>query len=344
MVTAILIDDDQLKTEKGLKILSSISGIAQIFVASVSSAPNSLSKTTTWINSQSSLAASIKKISEIAATKQLMIVSSELIPSFESLTALTTDNQQRNGMIIASNSGCDLNPASLIKTISDDNFRISAISTARQIVSRTQSLLENSDLSSEEIIALLAVAGLAGGSPIIEIIEQSNSSSSRKISDKARAQILQIAIDSFNIEELFSELSWKTHSTESAALVYHSLTAIFIRFGDLAAANQCLALSENLEDSPRYFALKGFIAEKSGEALGAVAHMVSSLQCYENRKKNDGSHLLEFQPMNVEVINTELVQGLDALHKRDNHGAYGHFLQAVANFDSFYKQFGVNTR
>jgi hypothetical protein len=150
-----------------------------------------------------------------------------------------------------------------------------------------------------------------------------------------------MAIDGLNIEELFPQHDWKSFSQESAAASYHSLAALFLRFQDPESAAQCLACSEKLEESPRYFALQGLIQQAQGETLGAVANLVSSLQCYEARKTTDGKHYLSFTPNNLEVIKTRLAEGLEALNKRDNNRALASFSDAVFSFDSFYSDHGV---
>jgi hypothetical protein len=144
-----------------------------------------------------------------------------------------------------------------------------------------------------------------------------------------------------NIEELFPRHNWKAFSEESAAASYHSLAALFLRFQDPDSAAQCLACSEKLEESPRYFALQGLIQQAQGETLGAVANLVSSLQCYEARKSADGKHYLNFKPSNLEIVKTRLAEGLDALNKRDNNRALASFSDAVFSFDSFYSEHGV---
>jgi hypothetical protein len=150
-----------------------------------------------------------------------------------------------------------------------------------------------------------------------------------------------MATDGLNIEELFPQHNWKLFSKESAAASYHSLAALFLRFEEPEAAAQCLACSEKLEESPRYFALQGLIQQAQGETLGAVANLVSSLQCYEARKTTDGKHYLSFTPSNLEVIKNRLAEGLDALNKRDNTRALASFSDAVFSFDSFYSDHGV---
>jgi hypothetical protein len=162
------------------------------------------------------------------------------------------------------------------------------------------------------------------------------------IRDQERAEILKYAIENNNIEDLFPHHAWNDHHQESAAASYHSLAALFVRLGDSESANECLRHSDNLEDSPRSLALKGIIAHEKGEVLGAVANLVSSLQQYETRKRNNGQHYLTFQPKDIENINSKLLAGLEALNKRENKIAFSHFAEAIFKFDDFYTTYGVD--
>lgn len=162
------------------------------------------------------------------------------------------------------------------------------------------------------------------------------------ISNQDRARILSQAVALNNIEDLFPRHAWNEHREESAAAAYHSLAALFVRLGDSQSADECLQLSDSLEDSPRSLALKGLIAKEKGEVLGAVANLVSSLQQYETRKRNNGEHYLTFLPKDIENINSRLQAGLEALNKRDNSGAFDNFVEAIFNFDDFYSTYGVD--
>lgn len=157
-----------------------------------------------------------------------------------------------------------------------------------------------------------------------------------------RSACLAMAMEISNIEDMFPNHPWQTHGEESAAASYHTLAAIFIRLGSLEPAQSCLQLSEGLEASPRALALKGLLALRRGEILGAVANMVSSLQQYEERKSSDSSHYLHFMPKDLELINSQLNSGLAALNRRENSLAFSHFAEAVFNFDPFYSQLGIN--
>jgi hypothetical protein len=201
--------------------------------------------------------------------------------------------------------------------------------------------------STPEMIAQALIRSVADGdtirlSTMIETrISTSDLQKLGKMSDDARSRMLKATIDAFNIEELFPNHNWVSFSQESAAASYHSIAALFLRFGDSESAAECLDCSERLEESPRYFALQGLIHKQKGETLGAVASFVSSLQCYEARKVNDGKHYITFKPSNLEVVNSRLVDGLNALNKRDNDSALSHFSEAVFNFDPFYAEHGV---
>ncbi|MCO6431892.1 MAG: glycosyltransferase family 2 protein [Deltaproteobacteria bacterium] len=156
------------------------------------------------------------------------------------------------------------------------------------------------------------------------------------------ACILANAVNIFPIEELFPNHAWKEHSQEAAAASYQTLAAVFIRLGDLSNALDSLRLSDQFEESPRSLALRGLIAQIRGETLGAVANMVSSLQQYEARKKSEGRYI-RFQPKDLEIVNTCLASGLEALNKRNNDQALDHFAKAVFNFDAFYSQLGLDS-
>lgn len=161
----------------------------------------------------------------------------------------------------------------------------------------------------------------------------------RQLQKSERAYLLEQVLNLFNIEELYSELDWQTHSSEAASCAYHNLAAIFIKLEDFSRAEDCLNISDELEESPRSMALRALISNCKGETLQAVAGLVSSLQHYEVRKKNENNrHYLEFVPKDLEVINQRLSKGLTALNHRDNETALFHFADAIYNFDDFYKE------
>ena len=157
------------------------------------------------------------------------------------------------------------------------------------------------------------------------------------------ARTIQTLVNSCNIEDLFPFHSWEMYQEESAAAAYHALAALFVRFGDIESAQECIRLSDQFEDSPRSLALKALVARTKGETLGAVANMVASLQQYEMRKREDTKHYVQFSPRNIEKISDNLQSGLAALNRADNETALQHFSEAVFSFDSFYSEAGIAT-
>ena len=154
-----------------------------------------------------------------------------------------------------------------------------------------------------------------------------------------RAKMLRELIQTVNIEDLFPNNNWNAFSKESAAVSYHTLCAMFIKFGDLTTAKECLNLSQAFVDSPRSFALRGLIALEQNDDLNAVANIVSSLQLYEKRKKElNNMEKINSSKENLNIIEEKLNQGLDALNKRDNHKAATIFADAVYNFDKFFEE------
>jgi len=208
-----------------------------------------------------------------------------------------------------------------------------------------ESCLSSGSQTSAELIAEMVFKNaLASGNSVASARARRSAlnAAALQLSANEKARVLAATINSANIEDLFPSHDWQNHQAESAAASYHTLAALFIRLGDTNLASECLRLGDSFEDSPRSLALKGLIARDRGEMLGAVANMVSSLQQYELRKKNDdGKHYLSFKPSNLEVINTNLQAGLMALNKRDNKTALEHFTEAVFNFDTFYKDYGI---
>lgn len=161
------------------------------------------------------------------------------------------------------------------------------------------------------------------------------------LSNSTRAWAIQKAVSLCNIEDLFPDHAWDSHEDESLSASYHALAATFVRLGALDSALECISLSEQLEDSPRSLALKGFIASLKGQTLEAVADLVSSLQVYEKRKTNDGTHYLTFVPEDFALINDELRAGLEALNNQNSIKAFECFQRAIASFDSFFRDFKI---
>lgn len=336
------------------QLLNDVKAFADILVASTRPAPSDFS-VGMWITAES-LPAAISQASSIAASKRVLLVSSalafnptdfaKLVPEIESrslaehiLVAPTTPDAAIDMPEFA--------PETIVTTLQNyDTIPLLCISTARRTLTDASTA---SAESAAEILARVLINSLADGdtirlsSAVTPLVNSHTLTQLCTLSNGAKARCLQMAIDGLNIEELFPRHDWKTFSEESAAASYHALAALFLRFEDPESAAQCLACSEKLEESPRYFALQGLIQQAQGETLGAVANLVSSLQCYEARKVADGKHYLNFTPSDLEVIKTRLAEGLDALNKRDNARALASFSDAVFSFDSFYSEFGVRS-
>lgn len=223
----------------------------------------------------------------------------------------------------------------ILDLISSENpLSISAIEMPTSISSGI------SGTTSQCIMFSALLSAIANGE---EITIEGISESDRTITSQERGEIIRLALKILNIEDLCPQHPWSTHEEESLAASYHTISAMFIRIGDLDGALEVLTLSDRFEDSPRSLALRGMISRKKGETLDAVANMVSSLQQYEKRKQEEaGTHYLTFNPQSFEEINSELKDGLEALNRRDNENALEHFAQAVFQFDGFYKQFGID--
>lgn len=240
----------------------------------------------------------------------------------------------------------DLSAANLVSAITATApWPVLMVGTSKKML---QSMGEMNGSSITEIIVRMMVKAAAQGEEIasapftLEIGEEA--AASLAISRESTARCLNTAVNSCNIEELFPSHPWSSHEEESAAASYHTLAAHFMRLGDSDSAMACLSFSDQFEDSPRSLALKGLIAQSRGELLGAVANMVSSLQQYETRKNDDNkSHYLSFKPNDLEVVNSKLHAGLEALNLRDNESALSYFAEAVFDFDPFYKDLGVST-
>lgn len=198
------------------------------------------------------------------------------------------------------------------------------------------------------IIASLAIQGISDGTnvSVSERVLDISSYAKRLVpilSTTERAVLLRFLLANCNLEEIFPNNPWSEHPEESAALCFHRLAGLFMNLEDPRSASDCLDRSDQFEDSPRSLAIKGIICEQDGRTLEAVAQLVSSLQKYEIRKKENAVHYVSFTPRNLERINQSLHEGLDALNKRDNKRAFQLFSQAVYDFDPFFEEFGMAT-
>ncbi len=231
-----------------------------------------------------------------------------------------------------------LDTESLLNTIiARSALPVSAILIKKQSVRR---LLAGDAESFAEAMAEIFTRAIADGMLFNYSGHLETDISEEELTNSSCARCLSIMVNTMTIEELFPLQAWKEHSGESAATSYHTLAAYFMRFDDYVNADECLQLSEQFEESPRALALRALIAFNKGETLGAVANLVSSLQQYEERKKST-THYVKFNPQDIEIINSSLVSGLDALNKRDNQKALDFFAKAVFNFDGFYAQHGL---
>lgn len=356
MITAIILDDSgsQAAADAAIALANSQELVGHILIATTSSALTTQSSARI-ITGDSIVEAFTRAVTE-AANKRIVVLSSSISidpASFRDFLAKNNSNSLREHSIaqLSANgeeiSSLNISPTSLISLLAkQEKWPLLMLATSRS------ALLLVAQSNAESITELLTQAlirALADGDSILQAagagaeIATESANALLTLPLDARARCLNVALDAFNIEELFASHNWESYSNEAAAASYHSLAALFLTFGDTASAIQCLNCSEMLEESPRYFALKALIQQAKGETLGAVANLVSSLQCYESRKIDDGKHYLSFKPQNLEVINSSLVEGLNALNKRENEDALSHFSQAVFNFDPFYAEHGVSS-
>ena len=269
-------------------------------------------------------------------TSETIVIIADTLPSVENLQSLIIAARQENEItVLSSSSFNEASPSQLTRIIAFDDGLPAAIA-----VPQSKSFdIKIDDISSAGQIAasILSQALLLNAA-----INTSHCEEDYSIGKNTRSTMLKVAIETLEIEDLFPHHAWSYHQEESLAACYHTLAATFIRLGEYAAAEECLNQSEAFEDSPRSLALKGLISKLHGETLGAVANMVSSLQQYEQRKKEIGIHYLNFKPQDIEVVNFRLKEGLEALNKRDNNAALNKFTEAVFNFDSFYADLGLD--
>jgi hypothetical protein len=354
MFSTIVTDDigSKLAVLEKVKCLNDITGTTDILVVSTNAQPAEWT-TGIWIQAPT-MVAGLVKAAELAASKRIIVMSSAVAFEPADLARLvgeldTRQIREHTIVVARTESGLvqipELSAETILNSISKiDTWPLTIVATSRFALSM---IGENDATSSTEYLAQALVRSIADGdtirhSTLIDtVISSANVSTTSNLSDEARARILKATIDAFNIEELFPKHNWISYGQESAAASYHSIAALFLRFGDPESAAECLDCSERLEESPRYFALQGLIHKQKGETLGAVASFVSSLQCYEARKVDTGKHYITFKPNNLEVINSRLVDGLNALNKRDNDSALNYFSEAVFNFDPFYAEHGV---
>ena len=354
MLSVILIDEAGKAdwNKENLGVLSSSEQISEIFVISETISSSSEGKIRS-MPAGASLTETFKQALAIVASKRVLILNSAVKicqSTIDSMLKELQDSPLSSHYCASTTEDREFHwsASELIQNIATrSDWPVTGVSTTRSYLKRAFNLNITSireGLLSDLVLALSEDEEVRSFSDVVELREDSLLSPLTSLDEVALSRILNLAVDGFNIEELFPNHAWKEHSQESAAAAYHSLSALFLSLNDINSANECLKCSENLEESPRYFALKAFIAKEKGETLGAVANLVSSLQYYESRKKNDGEHYLAFNPTNLEEINSRLVAGLDALNSRDTERALTNFAQAVFKFDPLFKKFGISEK
>ena len=355
MHDAIVIDDglSQAAAIERVQHLKNVKIFNDIVVASTRQAPTGFTACA-WITSHS-LVTALAQAASATASKRTLVMSASISLDSADLLKIAPEIENRSVLehIIFTPMGARaklelpaIAPESIVTSLSSsETFPLLCVATSRYALS---SVRHHQLESVTEFLAHALIMSVSDGdtvrvsSTISPIIDDETVSKVITLSNKAKSRCLRAAVEGLNIEELFPQHNWGLFSKESAAASYHSLAALFLRFEDPDSAAQCLNCSESLEESPRYFALQGLIHKAQGETLGAVANLVSSLQCYEARKDNqDGAHYLTFKPSNLEIIKTRMAQGLEALTRRDNVKAFESFSDAVFEFDSFYTEHGV---
>jgi hypothetical protein len=305
----------------------------------------------THINSQKfSMPSCIEMAAEKSTSDTLMLIDARVTPSTEVLQSMVSQMSDKNiGFLFAPiEHGSDMlnipetSADALLSIISSEAPLPLACCAFRK--SLIKGNLEGASIA--DILSSLLVTAMTDDMEVTSshtAIGQGQSIDAGRfiIGRSAQARCLRLLVNNSNIEEIFPHHAWAAHRDESAAASYHTLAAMFLRYGDANSALECLGLGDRFEDSPRSLALKGLIALERGETLTAVANMVSSLQQYESRKKENNSHYVHFAPGDLDSISSNLNAGLEALHRKNNEEALGHFAKAVFNFDPFYSQLGV---
>ena len=358
MLSALIVDDSQTQasTQGLIQMLRAVKSCADITVISTRVEAQPAASSTTpcnWITANNLIDGLAQAINAVSS-KRVLIISSTLSFEANDLSRMAAELENSSVLEHTIYEPCagrsilelpEMRSDSIVESLQNNStWPMVCVATTRYALSATR---PTTCASVAEYIAQTLILSLSDGDLIRSsrvanpAISSSDAARLTELSSEALARCLNCAVGTMNIEELFPRHNWLSYSKESAAASYHSLAALFLRFGDATAAAQCLQCSESLEESPRYFALKGLIQNSTGETLGAVANLVSSLQVYESRKVNDGSHYLSFAPSNLELVNTYLADGLGALNDKDNSRAIALFSEAVFNFDPFYAQHGV---
>ena len=354
MHTAIVLDESSSQSSvlDTAQLLSDIRAFADIIIVSTAEAPENFTLGL-WMTA-TTVTKGLAEAIATAASKQVLVVSSSLAfnpTDLSKLIAEIGEVRPLEHILVAPTTEVgriaipEISPETIVQALNDEcMWPLTCLATSRRALAGAWS---DAIESPNELLLQALIKSIADGDSVRVIdaispaISLARAESTSRLSDAARARCLQVAVDSMNIEELFPNYNWALYSQESAATAFHTLSALFLRLGEPELAMECLACSEKLEESPRYFALQGFIHAAQGEKLGAVASLVSSLQCYETRKEEDKSHYLHFAPQNIEVVKTHLEQGLDALNRKDNDTALRSFSDAIYCFDDFYQDLGI---
>ncbi len=355
MLSALLIDDSlsQSPTQSLLQLLSDVRAFADIAVVSTREQIESGPADARWFTADNLVDALAQGINA-ASAKRVLIVSSTLSFGTGDISRIAAELETRSVLEhtvyepVAGSSLVELPEMaadSIIESLKLNSvWPLLCVATTRYALSATSPA---SCTSVAEYLAQTLIRSLSDGDTIrvsataTPAVAPADAARLAQLANSQLGRCLLAAVDSLNIEELFPQHNWASFSKESAAAAYHSLAALFIRFGDQNSATQCLECSQRLEDSPRYFALKGILQSANGEVLGAVANLVSSLQMYEERKASSSTHYVTFTPTDLNTVQVRLAQGLNALNEKDNSRAIEHFSEAVFSFDPFYAQHGV---
>lgn len=294
------------------------------------------------VNADDSLALKKALVDLRAQSERLTLVSSEIdIDTLKELVSTASFESHQLAVLksVTDFEGYELGELTLENLIPALSSNLVNAAPYVSVSTEAISELEPTDIiSSDELAIIFIIEALSRGDEIVELPSEARIGEFKALTDREICSLILFALSRCNIEELFPNHSWEEFQSESLAYCYHSLATTFIKLGNLEAAKECLNISERYEDSPRLLALRGMIASTEGRELEAVAHLVTSLQQYEARKKENGRHYVNFTPANIEVINTDLKEGLDALNHKDNWKAYEHFTRAIYNFDSFWDE------
>lgn len=288
------------------------------------------------------------------ASETVMIVQARCELSGEGLVDAYAEAQDGGMVFVTLSAGSDtiempeIEAGNIVNMLARKvEFPLAAVAAEAETL-RSQ-MPEHSEFASE-ILLRTAIRAHAHGDRVAAsqaVAGMSANATNRKrlsVSEMSLSQTLATVIDNYMIEDIFPQHAWADHDKESLAACYHTLAAMFIRWGDTESALGCLQNSDALEDSPRSLALKGLIASIQGETLGAVAHFVSSLQQYELRKNPSNEHYLKFAPENFDKIHERLADGLEALNSKDNKRALANFAQAIFDFDPLFRDAGLDMK